>query len=319
MNIVLLGAGAMGSLFGARLAQAGHAVTLVDIARAHLDAIAAHGLRLDSAAGSAQVPGLAVFEPKDWVGRVQAPGGRAPELLIVFTKTLHTEAALRGVAGAIGPQTQVLSLQNGLGNVEKLAAVVDPARILVGVTTWPADLIGPGHVASHGAGSIRLMQADGRRSAALEQAASALQSAGLNCEIDERVWHAIWEKVAFNAALNTLCTVTGCTVDQLALAEDGPELALEIVQEVVAVARASGFDVAPGPVCDKVLHAIAAHAGHHPSMAQDMQAGRPTEIDSINGAVVARAEALGVAVPATRTLMRLVRLMQARAALPAPG
>lgn len=85
------------------------------------------------------------------------------------------------------------------------------------------------------------------------------------------------------------------------------------------MARASGFDVAPGPVCDKVLHAIAAHAGHHPSMAQDMQAGRPTEIDSINGAVVARAEALGVAVPATRTLMRLVRLMQARAALPAPG
>ncbi|WP_323121085.1 ketopantoate reductase family protein [Burkholderia alba] len=308
MKIAILGAGAMGSLFGGLLAEHGHDVTLIDVNDAHLDAIRRDGLRLDTDAGDRRVSGLRAVRPDE------AAGGAPPDLLLVFTKSLHTRPALDGVRALLANNPAVLTLQNGLGNVEAIRECVPAERILVGVTTWPADLAGPAHVHSHGAGAIRLMSADGVMRPAVRSACAALTGAGLNCAADPDVWAAIWEKVAFNAALNPLCTVTGCTVDQLGAREDGPRLALAIVAETAAVARAQGIAVDEGKVRASVLHAIAEHRGHRPSMLQDVLAGRRTEIDAINGAVVAAARDAGIAVPHTETLMRLVRIIDARAA-----
>jgi 2-dehydropantoate 2-reductase len=158
---------------------------------------------------------------------------------------------------------------------------------------------------------IRLMSADGERPPILARVVDTLSAAGLNCQADANVWGAVWEKVAFNAALNPLCTVLNQPVDALSAVEDGPALALTIVDEVLAVARASGINVDAAKVSDNVRHAIVAHRGHKPSMLQDVLAGRPTEIESINGAVVATARRHGVPVPHTETLMQLVRLVQA--------
>ncbi|MCO5410715.1 ketopantoate reductase family protein [Ralstonia mojiangensis] len=304
MKIAILGAGAMGSLFGGLLAEAGQHVTLLDINDAHLHAIAAHGLRLETDTGDRHVRNLQALRPGDATD--------VPDLVIVFTKSMHTRAALASVRHLMGESTHVLTLQNGLGNVEALASLVPRARIFVGVTTWPADLAGPGHVCSHGAGVIRLMSADGERPPILARVVDTLSAAGLNCQADDNVWGAVWEKVAFNAALNPLCTVLNQPVDALSAVEDGPALALTIVDEVLAVARASGINVDVTKVSDNVRHAIVAHRGHKPSMLQDMLAGRPTEIESINGAVVATARRHGVPVPHTETLMQLVRLVQAR-------
>jgi len=226
MKIAILGAGAMGSLFGGLLAEAGQAVTLIDINEAHLGAIREGGLRLETDTGERRVTSMKVGRP----GEVT----EAPDLLVVFTKTLHTTAALDGVRSLIGPMTQVLSLQNGLGNVEAIGAFVPKERTLIGVTTWPADLVGPGHVHSHGQGAIRLMSADGVQRPAVAEVVAALSAAGLRCEADATVWAAIWEKVAFNAALNSLCAVTGCSVDQLGAVDDGTSMAFAIVSEVVA-------------------------------------------------------------------------------------
>lgn len=304
MKIAILGAGAMGSLFGGLLAEAGEQVTLLDINDAQLGAIAAHGLRLETDTGDRYVRNLQVLRPSQ--------ATQVPDLLIVFTKSMHTRAALASVRQLIGPSTYVLTLQNGLGNVEALASVVPQERILVGVTTWPADLAGPGHVRSHGAGVIRMMTVDGVDRPMLERAVHALSDAGLQCRADANVWGAVWEKVAFNAALNPLCTVLNRPVDALGAVEDGPTLALTIVEEVLAVARASGVSVDAVKVSDNVRHAIVAHRGHKPSMLQDVLAGRPTEIESINGAVVVAARRYGVHVPHTETLMQLVRLAQAQ-------
>lgn len=120
------------------------------------------------------------------------------------------------------------------------------------------------------------------------------------------------EKVGFNAALNTLCALTRGTVDALGAREDGPALALAIVAEVAAVARAKGVGVDECRMRENVLHAIREHRGHRSSMLQDVLAGRRTEIDAINGAVVAAAGELGVAVPHVRTLLQLVRLIDAQ-------
>jgi 2-dehydropantoate 2-reductase len=128
------------------------------------------------------------------------------------------------------------------------------------------------------------------------------------------VQEAIGEKVAFNAALNSICAVTGCSVDQLAAVADGQALAFEVVDEVLAVAQAMGIAASPEACKAHVADAIARHAGHKPSMLQDLLAGRRTEIETLNGAVVAAADERSIAVPGTRVLLRLVRLAQARPA-----
>ncbi|TKC83955.1 2-dehydropantoate 2-reductase [Trinickia terrae] len=304
MKIAVLGAGAMGSLFGGLLAESGQHVTLLDIDEAHLDAIRQAGLRVQTDQGDRRVTNLEVRRP-------EAPGAE-PDLLIVFTKSLHTRGALSALRHLIGPETFVLTLQNGLGNVEALSEFVAPQRILIGVTTWPSDLVAPGHVSSHGEGQIRMMSADGVLRPEVEATARALDAAGLNCEIDPQVWTSIWEKVAFNAALNSLCAVTGCSVDGLGAVADGRALASQIVGEVLAVARTQGVDIDAERCRAKVAHAIANHRGHKPSMLQDMLAGRRTEIEAINGAVVAKAGECGVPVPHTEILLQLVRVAEAR-------
>lgn len=304
MHIAILGAGAMGSLFGGLLAVAGYRVTLLDVDDAHLNAINQDGLRIATDAGERIVTNLEAMRPE--MATVPA------DLLIVFTKTLHTQAALGAARAALGPQTALLSLQNGLGNAERLAQFADPARVMIGVTTWPADKDGPGRVSSHGAGVIRLMSADGARSPMLARAVDALNDAGLACTADADVWAAIWEKVAFNAALNSLCAVTGCAVGELTNVADGEALALKIVAETAAVARAHGVAVNEAHVAGNVRHALAHHRAHRPSMLQDVLAGRKTEIEAINGAVVEAARYRAIAVPHTETLLQLVRLVDAR-------
>ena len=304
MKIAVLGAGAMGSLFGGLLAESGQAVTLIDVNDAHLQAIREHGLRLETGMGDRRITSLETCRPEQVTSR--------PDLLLVFTKTLHTAAALQGIAGIIGPDTLVLTLQNGLGNVEAVARFVPRDRIVVGMTTWPADIAGTAHVRSHGFGIIRIMASDGQERSGVTGIAEALSKAGLRCTVDQTVWQAIWEKVAFNAALNGICAVTGCTVDQLGAASEGFALASAVVDEVIAVARAEGVEADAEHCRETVAHAIAHHVGHKPSMLQDVLAGRATEIGAINGAVAERAGKHGIAVPHTETLLGLVRLIEAR-------
>ncbi|KWZ36627.1 ketopantoate reductase family protein [Burkholderia anthina] len=313
MKIAILGAGAMGSLFGGRLAESGEAVTLIDVNDAHLEAIRRDGLRIDDDRGERRIRTLHAMRPEAANADAAAAPDTPFDLLIVFTKSLHTRAALDGVRALLTPDTFVLTLQNGLGNVETVNAFVPIERILVGVTTWPADAAGPAHVRSHGAGAIRMMTADGAVRPFAAAVADALSRAGLACTLDADVWAAIWEKVAFNAALNTMCAATGCTVDQLGHHHDGPRLALAIAAETAAVARAKGIAVDGARIARNVEHAIRDHRGHRPSMLQDVLAGRRTEIDAISGKVVAAARETGVAVPHAETLLALVRLIDARA------
>jgi 2-dehydropantoate 2-reductase len=304
MKITIVGAGAMGSLFGGLLAESGSDVTLIDVNDAHIGAIRADGLHLATDSGERWVNALRICRPEEATDM--------PDLLIVFTKTLHTGAALSGVKHLIGSEVHVLSLQNGLGNVEKIGEFAAPERILVGVTTWPADMVSPGYVHSHGQGVVRLMAADGNARPIVSSVSETLSRAGLQCTSDATVWAAIWEKVAFNAALNSICAVSGCTVDQLGLVPDGGHLADTVVMEVLSVAQRLGIDVNPAKCKANVAVAIAQHKGHKPSMLQDILAGRRTEIEAINGAVVATAGRFDMRLPTTETLLSLVRLAEAR-------
>ncbi|MEO8137393.1 MAG: 2-dehydropantoate 2-reductase, partial [Betaproteobacteria bacterium] len=245
----------------------------------------------------------------------QRPGEATaiPELLIVFTKAMHTNAALSGVRHLLGQETHVLSLQNGLGNIAALSSHVPLSRVLIGVTTVPADVVAPGHVHSHGAGGVRLMSADGVLRPFVGRVAAALNAAGLPTEVDPGVMTAVWEKVAFSAALNSVCAVTGCTVGQVAAMPAGLALAQAIAGDVDAVARATGIAANAGDVAAAVDGALDRHGSHKPSMLQDILAGRRTEIEAINGAVIAAAQKSGIRAPHTATLLALVRLVESRA------
>ncbi|WP_165664437.1 ketopantoate reductase family protein [Metapseudomonas otitidis] len=305
MNITILGAGAMGSLFGGRLAESGQSVTLVDVNDAHLEAIRRHGLRLETDDGDRHIAGMKTCRPEQVSGHADA--------VLVFTKTLHTDQALASIRPHLASHTLVLSLQNGLGNAETLSRHVAPEQVMIGMTNWPADMLEPGHARSHGRGVVRLLTLDAVERPAAAEMVAVLAGAGLDCSLDRNVWTSIWEKVAFNAAMNGLCAVTGCSVGQLDAVPEGFVLAREIVQEVIAVAQASGVEADLQRCLASVADAMAHHRTHKPSMLQDVLAGRPTEIASINGEVIARARQAGVPVPRVDTLYALVRLVEARA------
>jgi 2-dehydropantoate 2-reductase len=299
MKITVLGAGAMGSLFGGLLAEAGHAVELLDINEEHISRIIAHGLCLSTGAGTRVVP-MRITRPKD--------AHVVPDWLIVFTKTIHTADALKSVGAILGKDTRVLSLQNGLGNAEKLSEFVHLSRVAIGVTTVPADLVAPGEVHSHGQGHIRMMMADGRTDAALLTLAEAMNAVGMDCHVDPTVSQGIWEKVAFNAAINSVCAVCECTVGELGAQAAARALAHSIASEVLVVASADGLKVSPDTVHGNLDHAMDHHLDHKPSMLQDMLASRQTEIDSINGHVLRIARLHSIHIPNVQALDTLVRL-----------
>jgi len=275
-------------------------VTMIDVSTELLAAISANGLHLQDDEGEHRSPvsaGLA----KDFTGPV--------DLLIVFTKSIHTRAAIEAARHLAGPQSIALTLQNGLGNVEAVEQVLPRSRIVHGMTTFPVDSVGPGHASSHGSGEARLYAADGSRRSEVEVLARVFNGAGLSCSVDERVEAAIWEKVAFNAALNAISALTRLTVGNIGSSAAGMELAHAAADEVIEVARARGIPAERARVRENLGHAFAHHAGHKPSMLQDILAGRTTEVDHLNGAIITHGAQASIPVPVNWTLHRLVTLL----------
>ncbi len=300
VDIVIIGAGAMGGLFGGLLTENGQAVRLIDVPGPHLTGLRENGLRLRPDSGERTVAVQA--------GPADSFSGLC-DLAIVFTKGPHTATAVRAAAHLIGPRSWVLTVQNGLGNEAAIRAAAPHARVAIGMTSWPADLAGPGHVASHGHGSVRIWSSEPQPESEMQQIAAVLSAAGLDCIADPQAEVAIWEKVAFNAAMNSVAAVTRLTVGPIADHPAGRALVFAIVAETLAVARARGLAVDADRVRRMLEMAFADHRDHQPSMLQDVLAGRQTEIETINGAIVAYAAALGLDTPVTRTLRDLVRLI----------
>lgn len=303
MRVLVVGAGAMGCLYGAALHRGGCDVTLVDVNAAHVDAINADGLKLDRRSG---VEFLAI--PAALPGDAPGPA----DLVLLFTKTFHTDSALAGVVHAIGPETHVLTLQNGLGNAERIAAHVDRERVLVGVSMLPADFVGPGHVRSHGDGGTKLGMAFGGDDSFARKIAATLASGDLPATADPAVLEAVWSKAIFNAAMNTLCALTRRTPGFFLEQPEARATISAVVEEGVAAAQANGVPIISEPIHALTLVSMTDHADHEASMLQDVNHKRPTEVDAINGAIVAAARSAGVETPVTATLWRLVKLEEAK-------
>jgi len=301
MRIGVIGAGAMGGLFGARLFLGGHTVVFIEVSKPTIEAIRSEGLQLIDDQSSQRV----------WPEIGESSSFQGPfDLLIVFTKGFHTAKAISDARHLVNASTWVLSVQNGLGNAELISEVVSPHRLIVGMTDFPAQLRSPGNIYSQGHGLVKIWSYTGVEVSQVRRIAEAFDNAGLACTADSDVQMYIWEKLAFNVALNSICAVSGLTVGGVALAKGGACLANAVVEEVASVARAVGVVVSTSRVLEAINHAFSHHNTHKPSMLQDIEAGRRTENDFIAGAIVMIGREREVAVPITTSLYTLVGMKE---------
>jgi 2-dehydropantoate 2-reductase len=301
-EVVIIGAGAMGSLFAARLVEAGAGVTLVDVDERRLSLINRQGVHLMDDYGERQVQ-IKAAQAKDLSGPV--------DLVILFTKGIHSRAAVRSVAHLTSLLPIALTLQNGIGNAEILAETFGPDRVLMGTAHVPADIEPPDRVISHGFARVHL---GGFTAAAQPYAAAAaalLDRAKFEPVVTAAPLVAIWEKLAFNAGLNALAMVAEARNGQMNN-EPGLRIAHAIVNETVAVARARGIALDAEGIRRTVDVALSKHPSHEASMLQDRRAGRRSEIETLNGAVASVGASLGVPTPVTATLADLVRVIEAK-------
>ncbi|MEL6062477.1 MULTISPECIES: ketopantoate reductase family protein [unclassified Methylobacterium] len=295
MNAAVVGAGAVGCYYGFMLAKAGHAVTLIG-RPALVEAVAASGLILDSASGTASVPVRAT---------TAGNGVAGADLVLVCVKSGDTEAAGAMIAPHLDPAAAVLSLQNGVDNAGRLAAVL--GRPVVPVAVYVAtEMAGPGRVRHNGRGDLIL-----GASAASARIAAAFSAAGIPTTVSERAVDALWGKLILNCAYNALSALTQLPYGRLVQGEGVVACMADVVRECVAVAEAAGLSVAPD-ILDRVLSLSTTMADQRSSTAQDLARGRPSEIDHLNGYVVRMGAALGIPTPANRMLHTLVKLAEAQ-------
>ena len=301
MKIAVMGAGAVGCYYGGMLARAGHAVVLV--ARpVHVEAIRQNGLLLDTQTFQERVPLQADTEARAVQGA---------QCVLFCVKSTDTESAGRAMAPHLGADTVVLSLQNGVDNAERLQAVLQ-RPVLPAVVYVAAGMAGPGHVRHHGRGELVIAP-----SPASGDIARSFAAAGIPVDISDNVAGALWAKLVLNCVYNPLSAITQLPYGEIVNSPglEVPRMMDDIVHECMAVARACGIRLPEG-TAEAVLPLARSMATQVSSTAQDLARGHRSEIDHLNGYVVRRGEALGIATPVNRMLHTLVRLLEKR--LPAP-
>lgn len=302
MKTAVLGSGAMGCLYGGMLAEAGCDVVLIDVWKQHIDAINASGLKIEGLSGDRTVKSIrGVTDP--------AEAGVA-DLVIVFVKATMTEQAMRDAISLVGKDTTVLTLQNGLGNVEKLCGVLDASHVIAGTTGHGSTLVGPGHIRHAGMGDTVIGELDGRRSERIEALAGLFGKAKLSTHISENVMGLIWTKLIVNIGINALTALTGLKNGRLVDFPETEELMTMAIGEACAVAKAEGIRFEVDDPAEHTKQIARKTAANRSSMLQDVTAKRTTEVSVINGAVVDEGKKLGIPTPVNTVLTDLVLVKQ---------
>ena len=292
-----MGAGSVGCYFGALLARAGHTVTLIG-RQAHVQAITAHGLRLQSATLDEHVRLSASTEAKAVAGA---------DVVLLCVKSTDTETAARQIQPHLAPGALVLTLQNGVDNDERVRAVLGPAQPVAAAVVYVATaMAGPGHVRHFGRGDLLIAPSPVSERLALELAA-----AGIPTQVSGNVRGALWAKLVINCAYNALSAITQQPYGWLVQQDGASAVIADLVAECQAVAQADGVRM-DGDVHAAVRGIAQSMPGQLTSTAQDLARGRPSENEHLNGYVVRRGAALGLATPVNRALLVLVRMLQAK-------
>ena len=302
-KIAVVGAGAMGCLFGGLLAEGGLDVILVDVLQEHVDRINRDGLRIVGYGGDRSIPVRATTEPS---------GLPAVDVLFVQCKAPYTKEAVRRVLHLLRDDSVAISFQNGLGNEENIGEVVGMERVLGGVTAQGAAVEGPGAVRNFGNLPTHIGEMGGGISERVQRIAAALDRAGLQTTAVPDIRQAIWKKLLANIAISPTSAIANMTIKQVFAVPELTETAFEAMDEAVEVARAEGVELNAAETRE-VIDQIAGPTGtgdNKSSLCVDIINRRPCEIDVISGAVVQLGRKHGISTPVNKTLVAAVKALE---------
>lgn len=302
MKIAVIGAGAMGSVFGGRLAQAGEDVTLIDVWRDAVEAVNSKGLRINSKSGASESVRVRATTDPGTVGPV--------DLVLVFVKCYHTEVAVKNASPMIGPGTMVMTLQNGWGNAARIAKIVGQDKMLVGLTYNSATVLGPGQVEQAGSGTTFLGELDGTMSERLNDVAAVFEKAGLEVTPSADILKQIWSKLALNVCTLPTASLLRFYAGQLVEHDGTMKLMRGLLQETVAVANAQDIALDFNERWESITSLLERAAGAKASMLQDVENGRRTEIDVINGAITTDGQRLNIPTPLNDSMVWLIKALE---------
>jgi 2-dehydropantoate 2-reductase len=285
----------VGCYYGGMLARAGHDVMLIGRLQ-HVEAVERQGLRLETQTFDEHVRVSASTEGSAVQGA---------QLVLFCVKSTDTESGAAAIKPHLATDALVLSLQNGVENADRLRALL-PQKVVSAVVYVGTEMAGPGHVRHHGGGELVIEPSE-----AGEDVARALIAAGVPTVISDNVRGALWAKLILNCVYNALSAITQLPYGRLVRGEGMTVVMRDLVDECLAVAKADGVTI-PGDVDSAVRKIAETMAGQYASTAQDLARGKRSEIDHLNGLIVRRGEALGVATPANRLLHAIVKLIEGR-------
>jgi 2-dehydropantoate 2-reductase len=303
-KVAVVGCGAMGSVYAALMADAGHDVYGVTLWPDHAAAMNRNGLRVEGASGDRTVRVR---------GSTTTDGIGPCDLVIIATKAFDVEAAARAAMPLLGPETPVQTIQNGLGSAERVAAIVGADRLAVGVVGgFGASMRGPGHAHHNGMEMIRFGAHSGLPTQLLQASARIWESAGFKVALFDDIGRMVWEKLIMNVAFSGSACLTGYTIGEVMADPDAWSVARGCAEEAVAVAAALGIRLEVGDPIAHIQRLGGKIAGARPSMLLDHLAQRRSEIDVINGSIPRLGAKAGVATPVNATVVALVKAREAR-------
>lgn len=304
-KIAVAGAGAMGGRIGVALHQANYNVTLIDDWESHVQCINKNGMKIQTETDTYTVTIPAILS-KDISDTY--------DLIILLTKSMQSESMLTHLknSGAIHKDTAILSMMNGLGHEERLSKIVPLHQIYLAVTMWSAGLKGPGHLLLEGTGSINFQCANGVNNSISTTISKILNDANLNATISKNVFEAIWTKVTVNCVLNPLCTILNQRIGELGAYSQINEMVLLVIEEIVTVAHAKKIDIEAERLLNIItaMYPESAQGLHYPSMYQDLNNGRLTEIDYLNGQIAKYGQALDIVTPINQMLTHQIHQLE---------
>lgn len=296
MRIAVMGAGAVGAYFGAKLAAAGH--DLAFIARGkHLAAMQANGLKVNSSSGNLPIAHARFTADTGEIGAV--------DLILFCVKSYDTISAAASLKPLVSRDTMILSLQNGVDNAEKIAQLWGDERTLAGVVYIGAQITEPGVVTHSAGGKIVFGQMDGAVGQSAKAIDQMLSAAGIPRELSANIQRVQWSKLLWNAPFCAISCLIRASMKQIIESEPLVQLALECMAEVKAAALTRGVDLPPA-LFDETISFSRGLGAFKPSMLQDLEAGKPLEFEAFNGVVVKRLSQVGKTAPVNQGFYALL-------------
>ncbi len=302
MKIAIVGPGAVGSLLAALLTKSKQEVHLIDRNLERARKINQEGIKVEGISGEFTARVNVTVEPKE-LGTCG--------LVIICVKSYHTEEAIKGVKDLIGEETQVLTLQNGVGNIQILNDVVGEDKVIGGATSLGVTVLGPGHIKYAGKGETIIGKSSGKVLGPLREIATILNKAGLETKVSRDINGVVWSKLIINVGINAIAVVTRLHNGRLLEYDGTKDIMRAAVQEAVKVAKRKRIKLVYDDPIQKVESVAKATAANVCSMLQDILKKRRTEIDFINGAIVRQAKSLNIPTPVNEVLTNLVKTIEA--------